>query len=108
MEIYTIGVDLGKNAVSFGRCRFGGTVVVRIRCCRAQLLAYTANIASASRGGQWHFLGRALREQGHDVRLLPAQYVKPFHRLPCSRRSSPSRVRFSAQKPRALACCGPF
>jgi transposase len=25
-----------------------------------------------------HFLGRALREQGHDVRLMPAQYVKPY------------------------------
>jgi transposase len=25
-----------------------------------------------------HFLGRALREQGHEVRLMPAQYVKPF------------------------------
>jgi transposase len=25
-----------------------------------------------------HFLGRALREQGHDVRLIPAQYVKAF------------------------------
>ena len=28
--------------------------------------------------GGAHFLGRALREQGHDVRLMPAQYVKPF------------------------------
>ena len=25
-----------------------------------------------------HFLGKALREQGHEVRLIPAQYVKPF------------------------------
>jgi transposase len=25
-----------------------------------------------------HFLGRALREQGHDVKLIPAQFVKPF------------------------------
>ena len=25
-----------------------------------------------------HFLGKALREQGHEVRLMPAQYVKPF------------------------------
>ena len=25
-----------------------------------------------------HFLGRALREQGHEVRLMPAQYVKPY------------------------------
>jgi transposase len=27
--------------------------------------------------GGSHFLGRALREQGHEVRLIPAQYVKP-------------------------------
>lgn len=25
-----------------------------------------------------HFLGKALRGQGHEVRLMPAQYVKPF------------------------------
>jgi hypothetical protein len=25
-----------------------------------------------------HFLGRCLREQGHEVRLMPAQYVKPY------------------------------
>ena len=25
-----------------------------------------------------HFLGRALRTQGHEVRLIPAQFVKPF------------------------------
>jgi transposase len=28
--------------------------------------------------GGSHFLGRALREQGHEVRLMPAQYVKPY------------------------------
>jgi transposase len=28
--------------------------------------------------GGSHFLGRTLREQGHEVRLIPAQYVKPF------------------------------
>ena len=30
-----------------------------------------------ARGGS-HFLGRALREQGHEVRIIPAQYVKPY------------------------------
>jgi transposase len=25
-----------------------------------------------------HFLGRSLLEQGHDVKLIPAQFVKPF------------------------------
>ena len=28
--------------------------------------------------GGAHFLGRALREQGHEVRLIPAQDVKPY------------------------------
>ena len=28
--------------------------------------------------GGSHFLGRRLRDQGHDVRLMPAQYVKPY------------------------------
>jgi transposase len=28
--------------------------------------------------GGSHFLGRSLREQGHEVRLMPAQYVKPY------------------------------
>jgi hypothetical protein len=30
--------------------------------------------------GGAHFLGRALREHGHEVRLLPAQYIKPYVR----------------------------
>jgi transposase len=28
--------------------------------------------------GGAHFLGRALQEQGHEARLIPAQYVKPY------------------------------
>jgi transposase len=30
--------------------------------------------------GGAHFLGKALREQGHEVRLIPAQFVKPFRK----------------------------
>ncbi len=32
--------------------------------------------------GGAHFLGRALREQGHEVRLMPAQYVFFFYAKP--------------------------
>jgi transposase len=57
-------------------------VVIRKKCSRKQLLAFTANlqvqlIGMESCGGS-HFLGRALREQGHEVRLMPAQYLKPY------------------------------
>jgi transposase len=55
---------------------------VRKKFLRTQLLRFTANVRVALIGmeacGGAHFLGRALREQGHEVRLIPAQYVKPY------------------------------
>jgi len=82
MEIYAIGIDLGKTLFHLVGVDANGTVVVRKRCSRAQLLKYTANIRVHRIGMEAcsgpHFLGRALREQGHEVRLLPAQYVKPY------------------------------
>jgi transposase len=55
--------------------------LVRKKFSRTQLLRFTANlkvdlIGMEACGGS-HFLGRALREQGHELRLMPAQYVKP-------------------------------
>jgi transposase len=45
-------------------------------------LRFTSNLRECLIGieacGGSHFLGRALREQGHEVRLMPAQYVKPY------------------------------
>src|ERR1019366_4426337 len=82
MKIHTIGIDLGKtkfHLVGLSEC---GEVVVRKQFSRAQLLRFTANrkvhlIGMEACGGS-HFLGRALQEQGHEVRLIPAQYVKPY------------------------------
>ena len=55
---------------------------MRKKFSRKQLLHFTANLRVKLIGmeacGGSHFLGRALREQGHEVRLIPAQYVKPF------------------------------
>ena len=82
MEIHTIGIDLGKTLFHLVGVDASGTVVVRKRCSRKQLLAYTANIRVQRIGMEAcsgsHFLGRALQQQGHDVRLIPAQYVKPY------------------------------
>jgi transposase len=82
MEIHAIGIDLGKTLFHLVGVDSSGTVVVRKRCSRTQLLAYTAKIRVHRIGMEAcsgsHFLGRALREQGHDVRLMPAQYVKPY------------------------------
>lgn len=55
-----------------------GEVVVRKKFSRLQLLRFTANRQRCLIGMGSHFLGRALRDQGHEVRLIPAQYVKPY------------------------------
>jgi transposase len=82
MEIHAIGIDLGKTLFHLVGVDSCGNVVVRKRCSRSQLLGYTANVRVQRIGMEAcsgsHFLGRALREQGHDVRLIPAQYVKPY------------------------------
>ena len=82
MEIHTIGIDLGKTVFHLVGLNRLGEVVVRKKCSRNQILRFTSNlqvslICMEACGGA-HFLGRALREQGHDVRLMPAQYVKPY------------------------------
>lgn len=82
MELQAIGIDLGKTVFHLVGVDVKGAVVVRKRCSRTQLLAYTANISVDRIGMEAcsgsHFLARALKEQGHDVRLMPAQYVKPY------------------------------
>src|ERR1700758_2092634 len=82
MEIRTIGIDLGKTVFHLVGVNARGEVVIRKKCSRTQLLRFTSNLRECLIGmeacGGSHFLGRALREQGHDVRLMPAQYVKPY------------------------------
>lgn len=82
MEIYTIGIDLGKTVFHLVALNRSGEVVVRKKCSRNQILRFTSNLHVSLIGmeacGGAHFLGRALREQGHDVRLMPAQNVKPY------------------------------
>src|SRR5664279_4546865 len=82
MKIHTIGIDLGKTKFHIEGLNERGEVVVRKQLSRTQLLRFTANrkihlIGMEACGGS-HFLGRALAEQGHEVRLIPAQYVKPY------------------------------
>jgi transposase len=82
MELHSIGIDLGKTVFHLIGLNQSAEVVIRKKFSRIQLLRFTANLHSRLIGmeacGGAHFLGRALREQGHEVRLIPAQDVKPF------------------------------
>src|SRR5215470_12167306 len=82
MNISSIGIDLGKTTFHLVALNECGRVVVRKKFSRKALLAYTANLQNSLIGIEAcsgaHFIGSILRNQGHDVRLIPAQYVKPF------------------------------
>ena len=82
MHITSVGIDLGKMTFHLVALGEHGKVVTRKKFSRKQLLAYTANMPASLVGMECcsgaHFIGAALRDQGHDVRLIPAQFVKPF------------------------------
>jgi transposase len=82
MQIHSVGIDLGKTSFHLVALGTAGTVLARKKFTQKQLLAYTAKMQTSLIGLEAcsgaHFLGRALRTQGHDVRLIPAQFVKPF------------------------------
>jgi transposase len=84
MHITSIGIDLGKTVFHLVALGDRSKVLVRRKFSRSQLLAYTANLPSALIGieacGGSHFLAAGLREQGHQVRLIPAQFVKPYRK----------------------------
>jgi len=82
MQIRSVGIDLGKTTFHLVALGDNGKVLVKKKFTQKQLIVFTANLHATLIGmeacGGAHFLGRTLREQGHDVKLIPAQFVKPF------------------------------
>ena len=70
--ITTIGIDLGKNTFHLVGLDKRGAIVLQLKVSRGQL----ERGMEACSGS--HHIGRQLAALGHDVRLIPAQYVKPF------------------------------
>ena len=104
MKLHVLGIDLGKTVFHLVGLDSTGKVVIRKRCSRRRLLAFTANlqvqlIGMESCSGS-HFLGRALRDQGHQVRLMPAQYVKPYVQTNKSDYIDAEAIAEAVQRPR--------
>ena len=82
MEITTIGLDLAKQVFQVHGVDEAGHVVVQRRLRRAQIITYFAALPSCLVGMEAcataHFWARELRSLGHEVRLMPPQYVKAY------------------------------
>ncbi len=82
MQVKVLGIDIGKSSFHVVGLDQNDKIVVRKKFTRTQLLQYTANLPACLIGMEAccgaHHLGRALAAQGHDVRLMPAEYVRPY------------------------------
>ena len=80
--VTTIGIDIGKNTFHLVGLDERGAIVLRQKLSRGQVSARLANMAPCLIGmeacvGARH-LSRQLLALGHDVKLVPGQFVKPF------------------------------
>ncbi len=83
-KITTIGLDLAKNVFHAVCCDEYGKVVKKKMLRRSGLLAWFANLPPSLVGmeacASAHYWARTLKAQGHQIKLIPPQYVKPFVR----------------------------
>jgi transposase len=82
MDISTIGLDLAKNVFQIHGIDATGEVVVRKTLRRSQMLPFFEKLPPCLIGaeacGTSHHWGRELTKLGHEVRLMPPVYVKPY------------------------------
>ena len=76
------GIDIGKNSFHVVGLDSRGAIVLRQKWSRGQVEARFANMPSCLIGTEAcvgaHHLSRKLRTLGHDARLMPAKYVRPY------------------------------
>lgn len=81
-EITTIGLDLAKNIFQLHAIDASGFVVEKRSLRRSQMISYFEKLSPCLIGmeacASSHYWGRLLQIFGHEVRLMPAQYVKAY------------------------------
>ena len=82
MNVTTIGIDLAKSVFQLHGVDAAGTVVFRKKLRRSAVLAFLRDLPSCLIGleacATSHFWAREIGALGHEVRLIPPAYVKPY------------------------------
>ncbi len=81
-EISTVGLDIAKSSFQVHAINSAGEVVVRRKLRRRQVLPFFGRLSPCLIGMEAcatsHHWARELAELGHEVRLMPPRYVKPY------------------------------
>jgi len=80
--IAVVGIDIGKNSFHVVGLDERGAIVLRQKWSRGQVEIRFANMPACLIGMEAcvgaHHLSRKLKALGHDARLMPAKYVRPY------------------------------
>jgi len=81
-DMSVVGIDIAKRVFHLVGMDERGKIVMRKRCSRGEVLPLLANLGPTTIGmeacGGAHYWARCLREQGHEVKLMAPQFVKPY------------------------------
>jgi transposase len=84
MKVTTVGLDIAKDVFQVYGVDANGQVVAKNRLARNKLLDWFGKVGSALVGmeacGSAHHWARELSKQGHEVRLISPQFVRPFRK----------------------------
>lgn len=82
MQVTTVGLDLAKSVFQVHAVDADGRVIIRKALRRAQVLPFFAKqppcLVGMEACGTSHHWARELMKLGHEVRLMPPAYVKPY------------------------------
>jgi transposase len=103
-EVTTIGLDLAKHVFQVHGVDAKGATVLRKQLRRAQILAFFSRLSPCLVGVEAcataHYWARELRALGHEVRLMPAQYVKAYIRRNKNDAADAEAICEAVQRPR--------
>ena len=81
-QVSIIGIDLAKNSFQVHGARSDGSVAFRRKLTRPKVLAFLTSqprcVVAMEACASAHYWGREIEEFGHQVKLIPPIYVKPF------------------------------
>src|SRR4051812_35326001 len=92
-ELSVVGIDLAKSVFHLVGMDERGKIILRKRLARGEVMPFMARLPRVLVGmeacGGAHYWARQLREQGHEVKLMAPQYVKPVNCITKWHRSAP-------------------
>ena len=102
-EVTTIGLDLAKQVFHVHGASASGNALFSKRLSRARLLGFLATqppctVAMEACGGSHHW-AREIERLGHQVRLIPPAYVKPFVKRQKNDAADAEAICEAAQRP---------